>query len=271
MIIKDEFLSRLRKIFDLNLYEAKVWTALLSRGTSTAGELSNISDVPRSRTYDILESLEKKGFIVMKIGKPIKFVALKPEEVVERVKKNLVVEANEKSKRLDELHGDEVLEELNGLHSTGVKFIEPSDMSGSLRGRQNMYNHLDMMIRSAEKTVTIVTTAEGLNRKMEALLPSLEKAKRRGVVVRIAAPLTAGNEKVAKEVAKFAEVRNAHNLNGRFAIVDSEQLMFILLDDKSVHPNYDVAVWLSTEFMAQALETMFEAAWKTFTPLGKKK
>ena len=90
MIVKEEFLSRLRKIFDLNLYEVKVWTALLSRGTSTAGELSNISDVPRSRTYDILESLEKKGFIVMKLGKPIKFVALKPEEVVERVKKNLM-------------------------------------------------------------------------------------------------------------------------------------------------------------------------------------
>ena len=87
MIVKEEFLSRLRKIFDLNLYEVKVWTALLSRGTSTAGELSNISDVPRSRTYDILESLEKKGFIIMRLGKPIKFVALKPEEVIERVKK----------------------------------------------------------------------------------------------------------------------------------------------------------------------------------------
>ena len=63
MIVKEEFLNRLRKIFDLNLYEVRVWTALLSRGVSTAGELSNISDVPRSRTYDILENLEKKGFI----------------------------------------------------------------------------------------------------------------------------------------------------------------------------------------------------------------
>ena len=100
MIVKEEFLSRLRKIFDLNLYEVRVWTALLSRGTSTAGELSNISDVPRSRTYDILESLEKKGFIVMKLGKPIKFVALKPHEVIERVKKNLVVDAHEKADKI---------------------------------------------------------------------------------------------------------------------------------------------------------------------------
>lgn len=190
MIIKDEFLSRLRKIFDLNLYEAKVWTALLSRGVSTAGELSNISDVPRSRTYDILESLEKKGFIIMKIGKPIKFVALRPEEVVERVKKNLVVDAQSKSKRLEELKGDDVLSELTGLFENGIKFIEPADLSGSLRGRQNLHNHLDMMVRSAEKNVTLVTTAEGLNRKMEALMPSFEKARKRGVSIKIAAPIT---------------------------------------------------------------------------------
>ena len=271
MIIKEEFLSRLRKIFDLNLYEARVWTALLSRGVSTAGELSNISDVPRSRTYDILESLEKKGFIIMKIGKPIKFVALKPEEVVERVKRNLVVNAQEKSKRLDKLRKDEVLEELNTLYTGGVKFIEPSDLSGSLRGRQNMYNHLDMMIRSAEKTITLVTTAEGLNRKLEMLAPALEKAKKRGVSIRIAAPIVNENLKVAKELSRVAEVRDSAgmNLNGRFAIIDSEELMFMLLDDKTVHPNYDVAVWLSTEFFARALEQLFEVAWREFTPLGK--
>src|SRR3989344_4805623 len=133
MIVKDEFLSRLRKIFDLNLYEVKVWTALLSRGVSTAGELSNISDVPRSRTYDILETLEKKGFIVMKLGKPIRFVALKPAEVIERVKKNLAVEATEKSKRLDRLKQEDILEELSGLFNEGVKFVEPADLTGSVR------------------------------------------------------------------------------------------------------------------------------------------
>ncbi|MBI2056710.1 TrmB family transcriptional regulator [Candidatus Pacearchaeota archaeon] len=221
MIVRDEFLSRLRKIFDLNLYEVKVWTALLSRGTSTAGELSNISDVPRSRTYDILESLEKKGFIVMKLGKPIKFVALKPEEVVERVKKNLVKYTQERTKRLETLKGDEVLTELTELFTKGIKFVEPSDLSGSLRGRQNLYNHLDMMLRDAEKTITIVTTAEGLNRKFEALMPALEKCRKRGVKIRIAAPINKNNIKVAKDLKSVAEV-----------------------------------------FFSQALEQMFELAWK---------
>ena len=65
MIVKEEFLSKLRRYFSLNLYEVKIWTALLSRGVSTAGELSDIANVPRSRSYDVLESLEKKGFVVV--------------------------------------------------------------------------------------------------------------------------------------------------------------------------------------------------------------
>ncbi len=267
MIIKEEFLSRLRKIFDLNLYEVKVWTALLSRGTSTAGELSNISDVPRSRTYDILESLEKKGFIIMKLGKPIKFVALKPDEVVERVKKNLMKDAKERTQRLETLRGDEVLEELTGLFTKGIKFVEPSDLSGSLKGRQNLYNHLDMMLRDAEKTITLVTTAEGLSRKLEVLMPSLEKCKKRGIKVRIAAPIDNNNIKVAREFKKVAEVRNLEGIKARFVIIDGNQIMFMLLDDEKFHPNYDIGVWINTEFFAQALEQMFELAWNDMKPV----
>jgi len=267
MIVKEEFLSRLRKIFDLNLYEVKVWTALLSRGTSTAGELSSISDVPRSRTYDILESLEKKGFIVMKLGKPIQFVALKPEEVIERVKRNLIVNAKEKSNRLEKLKGDEVLGELTTIFSDGIKYIESTDLSGALKSRQNIYNHLDMLVREAQSTITLVTTADGLTRKLEILMPSLEKAKKRGVKIRIAAPINAENKKVAKDFAKVAEVRNVEDLNARFMLVDSEQLMFMLLNDNEVHPSYDVGIWLNTEFFAQALESLFEIAWKNFKPV----
>lgn len=269
MIVKEEFLSRLRKIFDLNLYEVKVWTALLSRGVSTAGELSNISDVPRSRTYDILESLEKKGFIIMKLGKPIKFVAFKPEEVIERVKKNLVIDAQNKSKRLENLKGDDVLKELNILFTQGVKFVQPSDLSGSLRGRQNLYNHLDMMIREAQKSITLVTTADGLSRKLEALMPTLEKAKKRGVKIRISAPITPQNLKVAKDFSKVAEVKSSENMKARFMIVDKQQLLFMLLDDEKVHPSYDLGIWINTEFFAPALEQLFELAWNDMKPVSK--
>ena len=121
-----------------------------------------------------------------------------------------------------------------------------------------------MLIREAQSTITLVTTADGLTRKLEVLLPSLEKAKKRGVKVRIGAPITAANKKVAKDFSKVAEVKNMDSINARFCIVDSEQLMFMLLNDDNVHPSYDVGVWLNTEFFSQALEQLFEIAWKTF-------
>jgi hypothetical protein len=129
------------------------------------------------------------------------------------------------------------------------------------------------MIRGAEKDVTLVTTADGLNRKLETLMPAFEKAKKRGLNIRVAAPIVPENLKIAKELARFADVRDTSGskLQGRFAIIDSDQLMFMLLDDKSVHPNYDVAVWLSTKYFAEALESMFEQAWGSFTPIGKMK
>ena len=96
MIVNEQFLKKLRSAFDLNEYEVKIWTALLSKGVASAGELSDISNVPRSRSYDVLESLEKKGFIIMKIGKPIKYIAVQPKDVVSRFKREIQTKAKER-------------------------------------------------------------------------------------------------------------------------------------------------------------------------------
>ena len=143
MIVKEEFLSKLRRYFNLNLYEVKIWTALLSRGVSTAGELSDIANVPRSRSYDVLESLEKKGFVVMKLGKPIKYLAVPPKEVLERVKKNVNEDARDQIKKLEELKNTDIVNELNTLHTQGVELVEPADLSGSLRGRDRKSTRLN--------------------------------------------------------------------------------------------------------------------------------
>jgi len=261
MIVKEEFLSKLRRYFSLNLYEVKVWAALLSRGVSTAGELSDIANVPRSRSYDVLESLEKKGFVIMKLGKPIKYIAVPPTEVIERVKKNMQKDADTKVKRLEELKGTEVLGELNTLHSQGVELVEPADLSGSLRGRHNLFNHLELTIRNAEETVTIMTTEQGLMRKIEGLKPTFEKLKKRGVKVRIAAPITKENKAAVKDLGDCAEVRHTDK-KARFVVVDGRELIFMVLDDTEVHPTYDIGVWVNTPFFAQALEDLFELAWK---------
>ncbi|MBI1968427.1 TrmB family transcriptional regulator [Candidatus Woesearchaeota archaeon] len=261
MIVKEELLSKLRRYFDLNLYEVKLWTALLSRGVSTAGELSDIANVPRSRSYDVLESLEKKGFVVMKLGKPIKYIAIPPNEVVDRVKKHMHFTAQEKVKRLESVKNSPLLGELETLHKTGINLVDPTDLSGCLRGRPNIYNHLDMLIKDAKKSVNIMTSEKGLLRKAEGLRSSLERAKKKGVKVRIAVPLTKENKEVAESLKDLAEVRHSSKVAARFVTVDSKDLVFMVLDDGEVHPSYDLGIWVKTPYFATAMDTLFDQAW----------
>lgn len=269
MIVKEDFLAKLRQSFDLNLYEVRIWTALLSRGVSTAGELSDIGNVPRSRAYDVLESLEKKGFVVMKLGKPIKYLAVEPREVVERVKKLVGREAQEKVKKLDELKGADVLNELNLLHTQGIEFVEPSDLAGAIRGRHNLYTHLETLVKGATKSITIMTTSKGILRKVEALKSELERLKKKGVKIRIAAPLTKECAQAVNDISKVAEVRSVKGINARFCIVDGRELMFMVLNDDEVHPTYDVGVWITTPYFATAMEEMFNTAWKNMDSADK--
>lgn len=260
MIVKEDFLNKLRRYFALNLYEVKIWTALLSRGVSTAGELSDIANVPRSRSYDVLESLEKSGFVVMKLGKPIKYIAVPPLEVIERVKKNMRINADERIKRLEELKTNELLQELSTLHSQGVELIEPSELSGSIRGRHNLYSHLETVMKNAEKSVVISTTDSGFLRKAEGLKGVLQKLKKKGVDIRIAAPITKENQSAAKSLVDVAEVRHT-DANSRFCIVDGKELVFMVMDDKEVHPTYDLGIWVNTPYFASALQNLFDLHW----------
>ncbi|MBU4502609.1 MAG: hypothetical protein KKA79_08485 [Nanoarchaeota archaeon] len=261
MIVKEDFLNNLRSFFGLNLYEVRIWTALLSRGVSTAGELSDIGTVPRSRAYDVLESLEKKGFIVMKLGKPIKYVAVEPGEVVERVKKNIHNKAKEKVKKLEDLKKTEVLKELDLLHKQGIEFIEPSDLSGAIRGRHNLYQHLEMMVKNAKKNVSIMTTNKGVLRKLEALRPELERLSKKGVKIKIAAPMDKETHKLARSLPKSISVKKMDDINARFCIVDDKELMFMVMNDDEVHPTYDIGVWVNTPYFASALNGLFNIAW----------
>ena len=267
MIVKDDFLNKL-KDFGLNMYECKLWTALLSRGVSTAGELSDIANVPRSRCYDVLESLEKKGFVLMKVGKPIKYVVVPPSEVVERVKKHITTEADKQVEMIDSIKESSVLTELNLLHNQGVELVDPTELSGCIKGRNNLDNQLSSMIKQAKSSVSIMTTSKGLIRKAETLKSVFEKAHKRGVNIRIAAPINKETQKYVSILSSFAEVRNT-NEKSRFCIIDGSQVAFMLSDDEKIHPTYDSGIWVDTKMFASTLENFFNSGWSKMKSSSK--
>ncbi|MFH1275637.1 MAG: helix-turn-helix domain-containing protein [Candidatus Woesearchaeota archaeon] len=260
MIVQKDFLNKL-KDFGLNSYESKLWVALLSRGVSTAGELSDISSVPRSRAYDVLESLEKKGFIIVKVGKPIKYLAVNPAEVVERVKKKVVEEAEQKNNVLSQLKDSDVLGELNTLHTEGIKLVDPTDRSGAFRGRDKVHEHLQFLIKNAKKSVTLMVSKTGADRKYDALSAVLKKAAKSGVDVKVVMPQNVSKE-IVEKFSTVAQVKQQKVVDARFCIVDNKDMLLFLTDDLKVHKSYDSAVWVEATQFVTYFNTLFQNEWK---------
>ncbi len=256
MIVNDAFVEKI-KAFGINSYEARIWTALLSRGISTAGELSDIANVPRSRSYDVLESLERKGFVVMKVGKPIKYIAVPPKEVLERVKKNVTKDAEDHVKTLETLKDSEVLQELDIIHKSGHSTINPEEYTGSLKNRRAVIDRMTSIIKSAEKEILLATTEKYVVEKAEFLLRPLQKASQRGVKIKIAAPIKQETYEI-NALKEFAEVKDL-DLKARFLLIDGTSLLFMLTE--GVDSN-DPALWVDNSLFAQALEQLFSIAWK---------
>jgi len=118
------------------------------------------------------------------------------------------------------------------------------------------------LIKESKSSVNMATTEKGFMRKMEGLKSSLEKAKKRGVTVRIAAPITKENKKIADSLKGVAEVRHNTKINSRFVTIDGDHMVFMLLNDKEVHPSYDLGVWVKTPYFTSAMDNMFNTAWE---------
>jgi HTH-type transcriptional regulator, sugar sensing transcriptional regulator len=257
-IEKEQLVKKLKDYFDLNIYETKVWLALLSRGVSSAGEIASISNVPRSRTYDVLESLEKRGFVIQKLGKPVKYLAVKPDSVIEKLKNNTVKRAEEKIKVLGKLKETTEYEELQHLHNTGIAPIKNHELSTAIKGRSNLYIQMREVMESAKKSVYIVSSNYELTSKQKMFKDIFTKLKRRGVEIKVM--VNVDEKDVNKLSKKFGVEIKSKPINARFIIADKEELIFTM-KPTDTHEDFDYGVWINSPFFTNSLAYMFDLAW----------
>ena len=77
MSISDKTKKSLEKI-GLTSYEIKTFSELLRSGEITASDISQKSGVPYSKIYEVLGSLEEKGWIGSDDSRPTKYLAKSP-------------------------------------------------------------------------------------------------------------------------------------------------------------------------------------------------
>lgn len=262
-IVSQKVMDALKSI-GLNLYERNIWIALLSKGSGSVGELADLSGVPRSRAYDILESLANKGFIVLQPTKPLKAIALPPEEAIERVKKRLEENFRTQIERLEELKNSQVMKDLVALYKSGMKSVSPEEIVGALRG-ESVFQQLESMIKVANKKINILTTQEGLSVLIRNHLDLLKKVKERGVEIKIVT--TSSDNKLKEEIKNLSNIADIRIINerelpikGEFAIIDGKEFLVNLANPEEKEK---IAIWTKSNHAASNLfEPIFNLMWE---------
>src|SRR5438046_4369822 len=66
----------------LTEYEARIYVVLTKMGPRNASEISFLGKVPRPKTYGAIRGLESKGLLRIVPGKPERYMAVSPNDVL---------------------------------------------------------------------------------------------------------------------------------------------------------------------------------------------
>ena len=255
MMLKQELINKIKDYFDLNIYETKVWLALLNKGIASAGEVADLSGVPRSRTYDVLESLEKKGFALVKIGKPVKYLGVKPKIILEKLKNNVRKDAEDKIVSLSNIKNTEEFTKLEELYKGGIDPVKREDISAALKGKSNITHYLREILRNAKKEVIVCTNAEEINSKTKLFQQTFEILKKADIKIKLA---LSGDANLIKKIETNLGLKiKKVNIDAKFFIIDRKEILFYLSKNSDKE---DVAIWLNSDFFADAFASLFEKA-----------
>ncbi|UIO99689.1 TrmB family transcriptional regulator [Halobaculum sp. CBA1158] len=151
----------------LKEYEARSFVALARRREATAKEISDTSEVPRTRVYDAVRVLEAKGLVETQHSNPQVFRAVPIDEAIT----TLQAEYEQRTESLRD-----ALDELEPPDDEGT---EVTHEVWALSGGQGITSRTRQLVDGADREVVIVIGHESV--VTPELLERLEAAHDRGV------------------------------------------------------------------------------------------
>lgn len=254
MTISDKTRRSLQE-FGLTDYEIRSYTSLLEIGPATASELSESSSVPYSKIYEVLGSLEKKGWIEMEHGRPSKYYPKPPSVAMEITKSQL-----ENSLRTNEAL---ILGELQPLYEKkGVR--ERPDI-WIVRGNFNVLAKIRETVEHVQKE--ILASVPLIPDSVAAMLiPLVRSISERGVKIQIMTMQGQASETMDK-LTKFCEVRSREQMFGGGIIADGKEVILLLGQEEEA---VGLAIWSDHIGLAGLAKNYFEFLWADSGPANQK-
>lgn len=233
----------------LTLYEAQAYVTLTSLIQATAVEVSEKSNIPRSKIYDVLKKLNEKDFIEIEDGRPLTYVVKSPVEVLGR----------EKEKIDSEL--DDTITRMTNVYENGMSQVQAPIWR--IYGVEKIINQEVEIIKRAKTSVNMrigfLFEGEG-----EELIKALKY--RRDLKVNIlASPTCYINDEEIDIISLFKENNiNIHKADIPFVkvlISDSKEMMHTYTkfseDKRNVIPETAIGIWNKYEEIAKNYDDRF--------------
>ncbi len=162
----EEAVEALRQL-GLKKYEAEVFVGLSRINVGTAKDISELTDVPRTRVYDSIRVLEADGLVEVQHSSPKKFRAV-PVQVATDTLRDKYDEQIEKV--------ESVLDEMDYVDITE----SPTQEVWSIAGSRTIENRTQKLIEEADNDIVLVIGHDSVLN--DALLESLRLADEAGDV-----------------------------------------------------------------------------------------
>ena len=135
----------------LKEYEAKCFVGLSRLSTGTAKQLSEITDVPRTRVYDAIRLLEAQGLVEIQHSSPQQFRAVPLEEATDTLRDQYEARVERLANALEQAEPVEPADD-----------EEPVQEVWSMAGMEAIANRSNKLITDASEEVVLVVGDDSL-------------------------------------------------------------------------------------------------------------
>jgi len=236
-----------KALLDLGLssYEVKAYSTLVSYGSLSAIELSKISRIPYNKIYEVLSSLENKGFIKVEDKRPARYHAVDPKIAFEKLRKEL----EEKIKN----NIDIALSELSYFfEKKGLR--EKSDV-WLIKGKDEIIAKLkDMIARCKLEIFASIPKISESFISISAIVGALSLKNIKAYII-VSNDLS---KEYVESLKSLANVRIAGKMFGGGMIADSREVLLLLPEEGE-----PAALWSDHIGLASFAKNYFMYLWET--------
>jgi len=223
--------------FGLSDKEARIYLALLELEVATVTEIAKNTNIKRSSTYVVLDSLKEKGLVSMSEDKKVQnYIAISPDM--------LLLEAQNRAKKAKNIKEEinNIIPELKALH----KDTKQRPKVKVFEGKQGLISSFEDTLNNKEKVMRVSSSVEKIAKTLPNYFPDyIQRRIKMGIKMYGIHPDDEAVRSIIKMIPKFDEPvlipSKKYKFSADMAIYDqkiayisTEKEMAIIIESKEI-------------------------------------